>query len=107
MRPHQKDFLELILSRQVLRFGDFTLKSGRRSPYFFNAGLISSGAALGALHAQLAEDRGVEGTLKVGKGPIYRQRMAELATLQDQYKIKQERTNNAQKRLIAVELRGE
>jgi hypothetical protein len=53
----------------------------------------------------LAEDRGVEGTMKVGKGPVYRQRMAELATLQDQYKIKQERTRDAQKRLVSVETR--
>ena len=53
----------------------------------------------------LAEDRGVEGTLKQGKGPVYRQRQAELATLQDQYKIKQERTKDAQKRLVTVETR--
>ncbi|MGQ0383651.1 MAG: orotate phosphoribosyltransferase [Gammaproteobacteria bacterium] len=46
MRPHQREFLELVLSRQVLRFGDFTLKSGRSSPYFFNAGLINDGEAL-------------------------------------------------------------
>jgi septal ring factor EnvC (AmiA/AmiB activator) len=53
----------------------------------------------------MAEDRGVEGTLKQGKGPVFRQRMAELGTLQDQYKIKQERTKDAQKRLNAVESR--
>jgi hypothetical protein len=53
----------------------------------------------------LAEDRGVEGTMKVGKGPVYRQRITELATLQDQYKIKQERTKDAQRRLISVETR--
>ncbi len=53
----------------------------------------------------MAEDRGVEGTLKQGKGPVYRQRVAELATLQDQYKIKQERTKDAQKRLVAAETR--
>src|SRR5215475_2673808 len=53
----------------------------------------------------LAEDRGVEGTMKVGKGPVYRQRMGELASLQDQYKIKQERTRDAQKRLVSVETR--
>jgi len=53
----------------------------------------------------LAEDRGVEGTLKQGKGPVYRQRITELATLQDQYKIKGERTKDAQKRLTAVETR--
>jgi hypothetical protein len=53
----------------------------------------------------LAEDRGVEGTLKQGRGPVYRQRMAELATLQDQQKIKAERTKDAQKRLSTVETR--
>ncbi len=53
----------------------------------------------------LAEDRGVEGTLKQGKGPVYRQRMSELASLNDQYKIKQERTNDAYKRLGATETR--
>jgi hypothetical protein len=53
----------------------------------------------------LAEDRGVEGTLKQGRGPVYKQRMAELATLQDQYAIKQERTKDARKRLSAVESR--
>src|SRR5262249_17852144 len=49
--------------------------------------------------------RGVEGTMKQGKGPVYRQRMSELATLNDQYKIKQERTKDAQKRLAGVEVR--
>ncbi|HEU4377535.1 MAG TPA: hypothetical protein VFR73_03110 [Hyphomicrobiaceae bacterium] len=53
----------------------------------------------------LAEDRGVEGTLKQGKGPIYRQRMSELATLQDQHKIKAERAKDAHRRLIAAEAR--
>ncbi|MGB5132652.1 MAG: orotate phosphoribosyltransferase, partial [Steroidobacteraceae bacterium] len=41
MRTHQKEFIELVIARQALRFGQFTLKSGRVSPYFFNAGLIS------------------------------------------------------------------
>ena len=49
MKPHQSRFLDLALDRQVLRFGQFTLKSGRTSPYFFNAGLFDSGAALQAL----------------------------------------------------------
>lgn len=49
MRAHQRDFLDLALHKQVLRFGEFTLKSGRTSPYFFNAGLIDSGAALARL----------------------------------------------------------
>merc|ERR1712139_366373 len=43
--PFQRDFIELALSQQVLKFGQFTLKSGRSSPYFFNAGLFSSGSA--------------------------------------------------------------
>ena len=46
MRPHQKEFIEMILAKQVLRFGDFTLKSGRTSPYFFNAGLFDDGESL-------------------------------------------------------------
>jgi orotate phosphoribosyltransferase len=46
MHPYQRDFLELALHRSALRFGEFTLKSGRISPYFFNAGLFDSGSAL-------------------------------------------------------------
>lgn len=49
MQAHQRDFIELALSRDVLRFGEFTLKSGRQSPYFFNLGRIDSGAALARL----------------------------------------------------------
>lgn len=49
MQPHQRRFFELALRCEVLRFGEFTLKSGRMSPYFFNAGRFDSGAALAAL----------------------------------------------------------
>ncbi|MES1153333.1 MAG: orotate phosphoribosyltransferase, partial [Rhodanobacter sp.] len=49
MHDYQRDFIELTLQREVLRFGDFTLKSGRHSPYFFNMGRIDSGAALARL----------------------------------------------------------
>ena len=49
MHDYQRDFIELILQREVLRFGEFTLKSGRQSPYFFNMGRIDSGAALAQL----------------------------------------------------------
>ena len=44
--PYQKEFLEFSLKEGVLKFGSFVLKSGRTSPYFFNAGLFASGAAL-------------------------------------------------------------
>jgi len=46
IEAYQKEFLEFSLSQNVLRFGSFVLKSGRTSPYFFNAGLFASGAAL-------------------------------------------------------------
>ena len=49
MRDYQKDFIEFALKNDVLRFGEFTLKSGRVSPYFFNAGLFNSGEALARL----------------------------------------------------------
>lgn len=53
----------------------------------------------------MAEDRGVEGTGKVGKGQVYRQRMGELGRLLDETKIREERTRDAQRRLNAVESR--
>ncbi len=46
MRDYQRAFLEFVIATGVLRFGEFTLKSGRNSPYFFNAGLFNSGRAL-------------------------------------------------------------
>ena len=46
---YQSDFIDLCVRLGVLRFGSFTLKSGRDSPYFFNAGLFNTGAAIGAV----------------------------------------------------------
>jgi orotate phosphoribosyltransferase len=46
---YQSEFIDLCLELGVLRFGSFTLKSGRESPYFFNAGLFNTGAAIGAV----------------------------------------------------------
>ncbi len=63
MRDYQRDFLDFAIGRGVLRFGEFTLKSGRISPYFFNAGLFDSGAALarlGRCYAAAIVDAGLE-----------------------------------------------
>lgn len=49
MQPYQRDFIRFAIDRGVLRFGEFTLKSGRTSPYFFNAGLFNTGSALAEL----------------------------------------------------------
>lgn len=49
MQAYQRDFIRFAIDRGVLRFGEFTLKSGRTSPYFFNAGLFNTGAALAEL----------------------------------------------------------
>lgn len=55
MQTYQKAFIELAIECQALQFGAFTLKSGRVSPYFFNAGLFNSGKALAALGTFYAE----------------------------------------------------
>ena len=49
MKDYQKEFLHFVIENSILRFGEFTLKSGRVSPYFFNAGLFSTGSKLGFL----------------------------------------------------------
>jgi orotate phosphoribosyltransferase len=49
MQDYQREFFQLAFDAGVLRFGEFTLKSGRKSPYFFNAGLFNTGTALARL----------------------------------------------------------
>ena len=73
MQPYQRDFLDLALAKNALRFGEFTLKSGRVSPYFFNAGMIDSGAALamlGRAYAQAALASGIAFDMLFG--PAYK-----------------------------------
>ncbi|MFO6423915.1 orotate phosphoribosyltransferase [Motilimonas sp. KMU-193] len=73
MKQYQRDFIEFALSKQVLKFGEFTLKSGRTSPYFFNAGLFNSGgdlAKLGRFYAAALQDSGIE--YDVLFGPAYK-----------------------------------
>lgn len=73
MKPYQRQFIEFALSKQVLKFGEFTLKSGRKSPYFFNAGLFNTGrdlALLGRFYAEALVDSGIEFDLLFG--PAYK-----------------------------------
>ena len=73
MKAFQIEFIEFALSRQVLKFGSFTLKSGRTSPYFFNAGLFNTGgdlAKLGRFYAAAVQDSGIE--FDVLFGPAYK-----------------------------------
>ena len=73
MLDYQRDFLELAIAREALRFGQFTLKSGRISPYFFNAGLFDSGASLrriGIAYAQALARSGL--VFDMLFGPAYK-----------------------------------
>lgn len=73
MQDYQREFLDFALDVGVLKFGEFTLKSGRVSPYFFNAGLFNSGSALarlGKYYAQTIVDSGFE--FDVLYGPAYK-----------------------------------
>lgn len=73
MKDYQQEFLSFAIDLGVLRFGEFTLKSGRVSPYFFNAGLFNTGGALarlGRYYAQAIIDSGIE--FDVLFGPAYK-----------------------------------
>jgi orotate phosphoribosyltransferase len=70
MQAYQSRFLDYCLQRGVLKFGEFTLKSGRVSPYFFNAGLFNTGAdlaTLGNFYAEAIQHAGVEFDLLFGQ----------------------------------------
>ena len=73
MENYKQQFIEFALARQVLKFGEFTLKSGRISPYFFNAGLFNQGAdlaRLGEFYAAALQDAGLKYDMIFG--PAYK-----------------------------------
>ncbi|TBW52212.1 orotate phosphoribosyltransferase [Marinobacter halodurans] len=73
MHDYQRDFIEFAIRRDVLRFGEFTLKSGRRSPYFFNAGLFNTGSdllQLGRAYASALQNSGLNYDILFG--PAYK-----------------------------------
>jgi orotate phosphoribosyltransferase len=73
MQTYQREFIEFAAATGVLRFGRFTLKSGRESPYFFNSGLFATGGGLGALgrfYAQAVVDSGIDFDMLFG--PAYK-----------------------------------
>ncbi|AWX14439.1 orotate phosphoribosyltransferase [Mergibacter septicus] len=73
MQTYKKEFIEFALDRKVLKFGEFTLKSGRKSPYFFNAGLFNQGqdlAKLGEFYARVIETHQLDYDLLFG--PAYK-----------------------------------
>ena len=73
MKSYQRDFLDFAIACEALKFGSFTLKSGRVSPYFFNTGLFNTGkklARLGKFYAQAIVESGLEFDMLYG--PAYK-----------------------------------
>ncbi|WP_042153311.1 MULTISPECIES: orotate phosphoribosyltransferase [unclassified Pseudoalteromonas] len=118
MKDYQKEFIEFALEKQVLKFGEFTLKSGRTSPYFFNAGLFNTGrdlARLGRFYAAALADAKIP--YDVLFGPAYKGIPIATTTavaLADHYDIdmpycfnrKEKKTHGEGGSLVGSELKG-
>ena len=118
MKDYQREFIEFALEKQVLRFGEFTLKSGRKSPYFFNAGLFKTGgdlARLGRFYAAALVDAKVDFDLVFG--PAYKGIPIATTTtvaLFDQYNLdvpycfnrKEAKTHGEGGSLVGADLKG-
>ena len=118
MKGYQKEFIEFALEKQVLKFGEFTLKSGRTSPYFFNAGLFNTGrdlARLGRFYAAALDDAKIP--YDVLFGPAYKGIPIATTTavaLADHYDIdmpycfnrKEKKTHGEGGSLVGSELKG-
>ncbi|ART83994.1 orotate phosphoribosyltransferase [Oceanisphaera profunda] len=118
MKAYQREFIEFAMSKDVLKFGEFTLKSGRISPYFFNAGLFNSGrdlARLGRFYAAALMDANVQYDVLFGpayKGiPIASATAVQLAEIHDQdvpycFNRKEAKTHGEGGNLVGSPLQG-
>lgn len=118
MQEYKKQFIELAIRKNVLRFGEFTLKSGRISPYFFNAGLFCTGrdlAELGTYYAEALVESGLSFDVLFGpayKGiPIVAATSVALATKFDQeapwvFNRKEAKDHGEGGNLVGSELKG-
>ena len=118
MQDYKREFIEFAVAQEVLRFGEFELKSGRISPYFFNAGLFNSGAALaklGRFYAAAIAQSGVEYDVMLGpayKGiPLAATTAVALADHHDQdvpyaFNRKEAKTHGEGGQLVGAELKG-
>jgi orotate phosphoribosyltransferase len=119
MQAYKKEFINLALELGVLRFGEFTLKSGRVSPYFFNAGLFNTGyaaARLGRFYAASIADSGTRFDMLFGpayKGiPLAALAAASLAEHQDMdvpfaYNRKEKKAHGEGGNIVGAPLRGD
>ncbi len=118
MKAYQREFIEFAMAKEVLKFGEFTLKSGRKSPYFFNAGLFNSGrdlARLGRFYAAALVDANIQYDVLFGpayKGiPIASATAVQLAEVHDQdvpycFNRKEAKTHGEGGNLVGSPLQG-